>query len=646
MEDMRSALKQVMSENSHEKFDERRINLIKLQIIQLERQIAILGDALGSRQESIYEVENVMAWSADKLRSLMTSNTKGLILSGVHGDMTQIVESLESARIKLFKSLENSGKEAVGKELIFLNPFLGGKFRQEEPLTLLDISLKRLEYVNLRHVSELESKMCRLYKELIRVHDVVEGLKNGRMYSGNVSTSEKNRTETILLKSCVLIKDVADELLSLSLLCPSAPLPGLKRPLADQVPIERVKAALPNLPRSKHDEVHHVIESSIHVCNHRQLLMEKEKTVLKEELAFHRSVYDIQLQYTQNLFDAVRKGYDEFETSVRSVICQPIKKMLLSYSKLKNSASEEALKGFLISIKENENQLQSIVDMMDNLDFDTDDSGAKAFSRFGEEFFAKINNLSHKCQQKRENALQEKREVKEEQTRIDRELQQLIQELEIKYEKQWVPKSHKKASNWNIPDINFFSNVQHGQDTVVGDSESGPQCKDGQSSGNILQHLNFSNNSLWNILNVNDFTHKSRNQTVTSSRDETHRHLTRSSSDLYIGSQLVDLHKSEDVEDSELYMKKTPINISPTVADTTLQEKPVAGKKRHGVKSQKVHVPLVAMRTLKLKRSESLSNMINPETHNNFDGGTDTQRRTSSEQTSQLTPAQKRSSWR
>ena len=47
---------------------------------------------------------------------------------------------------------QGSAKESVGKDLLFLNPFLGGKYKKGEDITLLDISLNRMNYLNFRHV--------------------------------------------------------------------------------------------------------------------------------------------------------------------------------------------------------------------------------------------------------------------------------------------------------------------------------------------------------------------------------------------------------------------------------------------------------------------------------------------------------------
>ncbi|GFN92006.1 hypothetical protein PoB_001851200 [Plakobranchus ocellatus] len=442
-DELNSTLKQLLRETSHEKFDERRINLLKLQIIQLERQVAVLNEALGSRHEAALEVENTMAWLADKLRSYISAEVKGPLVPIARADLMTLVESSESARIKLFKAIERSGKESVGKDLLYLNPFIGGKYSQGEQVSLLDISLNRMDYINLRHVARLESKLCVLYQDLIRVFGQLEHVAKSPACIGRTSGAS-SRLNTTILKTCMTLRDAADDLLALSLLCPSSPWPALKRPVTKQVPVERITSALPTgLPRLKQEEITHLIEASIGICNHRYLLLEKEKAVLKEELNFHRATHDLQVQFMQSLFEAVRKGYGEFEKSAKETIAAPIKTMLDAYKKLKESASEDALREFLLVIKDNEEQLCSVDELLEAHNFEEDDTGALAFSRFGSEFFSKLDALVELCQRERDLSIKARKDVAEEQRRKDTELQQLIEDLEIKYEKQWNPISKR-----------------------------------------------------------------------------------------------------------------------------------------------------------------------------------------------------------
>ncbi|GFR68657.1 hypothetical protein ElyMa_003737600 [Elysia marginata] len=446
-DELNAVLKQLTQETSHEKFDERRVNLLKLQIIQLEKQVCILNEALGNRHETMLEVENTMAWLADKLRSFITADIKGPMVPIARADLMTFVEGSESARLKLFKTIEGSEKESVGKDLLFLNPFLNGKHKNGENATVLDISLNKMEYLNIRHVAQLESKLCILYKDLIRVFEQMGSAARDPACFKQEKKPEFSRLKTAILKACITLKDAADDLLSLSLLCPSSPWPALKRPVTKQVPVDRVKLALPTgLPMQKQEEIQRILESSIGVCNHRYLLMEKEKAVLKEELNFYRATHDLHMQYSDSLFGAVRKGYEEFENSAQELVVEPIRNILGAYRELKDSATEQAFRDFLAIMKENEQQLSHVEEMFQKQDLEKEDTGGPAFSRFASDFFSKLEDLVGQCQKQRDQAILSRKDVAEEQTRKDLELQQLIEDLEAKYEKQWCPvKTYSKA---------------------------------------------------------------------------------------------------------------------------------------------------------------------------------------------------------
>ncbi|KAI8792662.1 hypothetical protein BgiBS90_005651 [Biomphalaria glabrata] len=577
LEELKSTLKQITCENSHEKFDERRINLMKFQTIQLERQISVLTEALGCRQESLYEVENVLLWQGNKLRSLIPKTSKGIV-SLESTDLTQMLENLESSRIKLFKSLENSTKESAGKPLLLLNPFLGGKYRKEESISLLDISLQCMDYVNLRHVSKLESKLSILYKDLIQLQKALEinGIQG--------SIAEKKRLDSIILKTSVNIKDAADDLLSLSLLCPSAPWKELKRPLCKQVSVDRLMAALPPLPQCKREEVVHVLEACIRTCNHRHLLLQKKSEALKDELSFHRSVYDIQMQYTQDLIDAVRTGYKDFETSIQSVVCQSLQNLLESFSRLKKSASEEALKEFLLFIKENENQLASIVKMLSTEDSHHKDNGSTFVSQYGETFLTQVNDLINQCQQKRDESIHKNKKIQEQQSQLEEELCKLIEELEAKYDKQWILQSAKREKS-NDTIQRGFVDEKHQNVSSSSQMPSETHLSDSTSHSDYIHETSNKGNSIL-IYDRSD---------IPKVTDLVYRKDTGCEK----------LHRSQHLNKID---RASPHNSGMLSVSETTQEKNRVAYSRN-VKNRKPSVPLVAQRVLKLQRPKSLINL-------------------------------------
>lgn len=65
---IKSLYKQLIEETSAEKFDERRVTLLKSQVIQLERQILLQSSALQARRDVFLEVENKLLNLKEALR--------------------------------------------------------------------------------------------------------------------------------------------------------------------------------------------------------------------------------------------------------------------------------------------------------------------------------------------------------------------------------------------------------------------------------------------------------------------------------------------------------------------------------------------------------------------------------------------------
>ncbi|CAG2234348.1 unnamed protein product [Mytilus edulis] len=274
IKEVRSLYNQLVQENSHEKFDERRIMLIKSQVIQLERQVLMMSEAISSRSETL---------------------------------------------------AENTTVRNLTRPLMFVNEFV--RPGSEEEITLLDIASGHLEHLNLKHVAKLETKLASLYKELIGFHSLIEEAEKPSLHpvSEHTNKAMHDRMTTRLLKSCAMIKDCCGDLVQLSLLYPSAPWPPLKRSVIKDLTCDQVMKSLPVLPKTKVKEVQSVVDAMLKAVNYKNSMTNHEIKSLKEDLKFHKSVYDLQLEYIQALFDAVRGGYQKFEESTKDVIIKPLK---------------------------------------------------------------------------------------------------------------------------------------------------------------------------------------------------------------------------------------------------------------------------------------------------------------------------------
>ncbi|KAL4227444.1 hypothetical protein ACF0H5_012888 [Mactra antiquata] len=430
--EVRSMYKQLVQENSHEKFDERRVTLLKSQIIQLERQLLLFSESLTSRTETLFEVENNLQWLANKCRLLISKDVKGPQVSIERSDLMLMVETAESARIKLYKQVENKSKENLSKSLKFYSDFLS---LDRDDVTMLEIASGNLEHINLKHVGKLETKLSSLYKELIQLHSVLEtetGNDSAYLWSSShVTTAARERLMTQILKSCANMKDCCSDLLELSLLYPSAPWPPMKRCALKEITADRILSCLPPKSRTKSGSIHTLIQALVKAYNYKVFMLQNKTKSLQEEVRYHQRVYNLQLKYTESLFQAIREAYSSFEDSSNELIVKPLNVVLESYIDLSQSASEISLKKFLQVFKEQAPHLTNIVETLDRKD-EKESEGSKVLSQFGEEFFEALEKVVRVEQSRRDVEAGRIEEIRHEQERLDSELREILDQQESK----------------------------------------------------------------------------------------------------------------------------------------------------------------------------------------------------------------------
>lgn len=142
--------------------------------------------------------------------------------------------------------------------------------------------------------------------------------------------------------------------------------------------------------------------------NHAALLQVQKSSALERELDFHRSVYQLQVNYVSSLFEAVRSGYETFEEAAQDLVCTPLEDILVSYSEFSAVAAEDKLRQFLAKFQEKEMSLRNVVDSLksspqdkQNGDTLSPQGGSAALSVFGEQFFESLQQLESECCMKR-----------------------------------------------------------------------------------------------------------------------------------------------------------------------------------------------------------------------------------------------------
>ena len=416
--------KQLVQENSYEKFDERRVNFMKAQMIQLEKQILLLSEGLSLRSESALEVENALGSISDKCKSYVVKG-QGSVgeVRVTRADLSYITETAESARIKLYKTLENTSQDQLSRPLLMMNQYV--KQKDNDPVTWLNVCSGKLDHLNLRNVAKLESNLVILYKELLVLLNSIQPLTSVRHeVNKELPVIVYDQVAANLAKSCKLLKDSSTELLQLSVLVPSAPWSKISKPVIRDITTDQVMKIMPPLPKSKLAEVKQAVETMQKAITYQNIMLQHEIKVLKQELEFHISIYDLQQDYMQTMFTSLSEGYESFEKDVRFILCEPLQDILKSYDILKKTAAESALKDFLSKFKQNEGKISDSVQKL-SVDLATK-QGKDAISEFGEEYFKSLSKLQQEAMRKRDTLIQQLECIKTEKEKYVKECEECI----------------------------------------------------------------------------------------------------------------------------------------------------------------------------------------------------------------------------
>ncbi|XP_063956022.1 uncharacterized protein LOC129262321 isoform X2 [Lytechinus pictus] len=337
-DNVKSIYDQLVSEGPVEQYGERRVNLLKSQVIQLERQVLMQAEALSSRSGVLFEVENNLQTIADNFRELLSNETKGPCVQVQRSQITTMIETAESARLRLYKNLEINNQEKLEQPLIFTGLYSKTKPHRydNKPVNIMDVCSGKIEHLNLKHI------------------------------------------------------------------------PLLSKSIIPEIKIDDVMTVLPTFPRNKQQQVKSVIDAVIKASNYSRRVSKMEAKACVEELRFHQALYDVQFKYMDSLYAAVREAYMMFEDSIQKTLCDPMKDVMSSFEKLKQTASEEALREFLTAFKLHKSQLETAVEGLTQ----TRGQGAEAISEHGDQFLYAVKVVAEKTAKERDRLAEELEEVK------------------------------------------------------------------------------------------------------------------------------------------------------------------------------------------------------------------------------------------
>eukprot|EP00057_Strongylocentrotus_purpuratus_P003469 XP_003726723.1 PREDICTED: uncharacterized protein LOC100888896 [Strongylocentrotus purpuratus] len=296
LDNVKSIYDQLVSEGPVEQYGERRVNLLKSQVIQLERQVLMQAEALSSRSGILFEVENNLQTIADNFRELLASKTKGPSVQVQRSQLSTLIETAESARLRLYKNLEINNQEKLEQPLIFTGLYAKPKPHRydNKPVDIMDVCSGKIEHLNLKHVAKLESKLFTLNQQLNTLHQSLRTSWSPDSHAlqqaanHHLPSAVNQRLSSLLNDTERQLVECCQDLVSLSILVPAAPWPLLTKSVIPEIKTDDVMTALPTFPRNKQQQVKSVIDAVIKASNYARRVSKMEAKACVEELRFHQ----------------------------------------------------------------------------------------------------------------------------------------------------------------------------------------------------------------------------------------------------------------------------------------------------------------------------------------------------------------------
>ncbi|XP_073480662.1 uncharacterized protein [Aquarana catesbeiana] len=414
LEDLRLQYKQLIEEGQNECLDERRINLLKSQVLQLERQVMMLTEGLSCRASVLLEFGNALQAVLDKLQFLLASENGLPEVPITRVELIRMIEICRAMQDKLRHS-----HQATNVENLALPWVTFGRQATKSPVTLLDLCYGKVDNLNLFYVSALEGKLSTLFRHLHATrqtlcHILAPGTQPPESAHHILPTVVYSRLINHLTRCNQSLEECCRDLLTMTLVVPSAPWAKIECCLSQEFTVENVLAALPAFPKgAPQQRAKRAAEALVKAANYSRLMAMQQIFALEAELEFHRGIYNLQVQYTQSLFQGIKQAYHNFQENVVAVVCSPLKDVLSSYNDLKSEASETALRNFLTIFKNNVEQIQDAVDILTPSKTQRRE-GEEAFSKLGQEFFTSLDNSIKKCGEQRDRSVFEIERLKQE----------------------------------------------------------------------------------------------------------------------------------------------------------------------------------------------------------------------------------------
>lgn len=400
---LRDLFQNLNNEKDMESPDQRRSFMLKAQIYQLERQCMLLSQAQSSRAAVLAETESQLLHIISSFQSLVAEKSPG---PDVIIKRAQVMSYLGNFR-KLKNSLYKQSRLESSDSLRIPSLMSGSKYlKSQTPIDCVDLFKPVPGHLNLKYVADLEQELSSLRKQLyslnllLQSHHFVVGV-DGTDISKHLFSPWIERLN-IESKNCVSsLEHCCDQLLSLSLLRPSAPWNKCKMAEDfERINFDKILKSIP-LPIQKNSAVRTAVKEACQAHNHVAQFQNERIDLLKKQIEYQQAVQVVQSQYLMRFSSVLWADFEKWKNTVVDEICEPVAGLLQSWQRLKKEQCDIHLEQFLSDFKTYESELEKLSTMTGSCNStgkllkSMNDELNKSLERVSAEYEIEIDKIDH-----------------------------------------------------------------------------------------------------------------------------------------------------------------------------------------------------------------------------------------------------------
>eukprot|EP00041_Stephanoeca_diplocostata_P021987 m.520908 g.520908 ORF g.520908 m.520908 type:complete len:801 (+) comp21956_c0_seq4:408-2810(+) len=373
---VRALYDQLVNEASAEKFHVRRVQLLKSQNMQLERQVLLYANALDARTDASQMVENVL----HETEALVTAALDGC--TGADADTPAGLSAASSSSVarglrslqrlsrdtlsSLTAAADSAHPDTLALPFAFSSPL--ARANGHEPSLLTVCQGGGVPLLDTEKLSRLETSLAELYEQLdtvqSRIGVLTEGSRGTPGARADIVGDELQARYQEAVHACIdQLRRATHDLLSLGALLPTKVVPRTSAQRRNSVSFETmpdVDALLQELPggvsgtRQVRQERKQILAAAIDQAAKVVDLLEASNEKLYKELEFHWKLHGLNTEYC----DALSQGWESLEDTCVG-LAQPLTVVLRAYDDMASTTSEASLRAFLRAFKTHESAIRT-----------------------------------------------------------------------------------------------------------------------------------------------------------------------------------------------------------------------------------------------------------------------------------------------